>query len=166
MRTKCAPPSWRGVSICSRSSTAPRARFSPFNRKLRLVLEGAADAVLENCIVGRYGGAFKPRGKRANQGSLAVFLFSAWRAPTLGVVMTLTDHATRRRDSASARDDYRVIRWKEWYQSKVLSKWAANRLRKAGKGPRIVQLTDHAVGVTVKDDREWTEARIRKSAAA
>jgi len=44
---------------------------------------------------------------------------------------------------------------------KGLSKWAANRLRKSGKGPRIVQLTEHAVGVTVKDDREWTEARIR-----
>jgi predicted DNA-binding transcriptional regulator AlpA len=59
------------------------------------------------------------------------------------------------------RDDYRVMRWKDWYESKGLSKWAANRLRKSGKGPRVVQLTEHAVGVTVKDDREWTEARIR-----
>jgi len=24
-----------------------------------------------------------------------------------------------------------------------------------------VHLTDHAIGVTVKDDREWTEARTR-----
>jgi hypothetical protein len=61
----------------------------------------------------------------------------------------------------STRDDYRVIRWTDWYKSKGLSKWAAARLRKAGKGPRIVHLTDHAIGVTVKDDREWTEARTR-----
>jgi len=60
------------------------------------------------------------------------------------------------------RDDYRVIRWTEWYQSKGLSKWAANRLRKSGKGPRVVRLTEHAIGVTVKDDREWTEARTRE----
>jgi hypothetical protein len=69
-----------------------------------------------------------------------------------------------RRDSASARDDYRVIRWKDWYTSKGFSKWTANRLRKAGKGPRIVQLTEYAIGVTVKDDREWTEARTQAGA--
>jgi hypothetical protein len=79
-----------------------------------------------------------------------------------GVPVTLHEKERRRQQSErDTRDDYRVIRWHEWYASKGLSKWAANRLRKAGKGPRIVKLTDHAIGVTVKDDREWTEARIR-----
>jgi hypothetical protein len=79
-----------------------------------------------------------------------------------GVPVTLHEIERRRRQSErDTRDDYRVIRWTDWYKGKGLSKWAANRLRKSGKGPRIVQLTDHAIGVTVKDDREWTEARIR-----
>jgi predicted DNA-binding transcriptional regulator AlpA len=61
------------------------------------------------------------------------------------------------------RDDLRVIRWKDWYLSKGLKRHAAWRLRKAGKGPRIVQLTDRVYGVTVRDDREWTEARIKSA---
>jgi hypothetical protein len=82
-------------------------------------------------------------------GSLAFCRFGTRRALSFGGF------------AMSLHDDYRVIRWKDWYKSKGLSKWAAARLRKAGKGPRIVQLTEHAIGVTVKDDREWTEARIR-----
>jgi hypothetical protein len=49
-------------------------------------------------------------------------------------------------------------------QSPRLCRGMLTRLRKSGKGPRIVQLTEHAVGVTLKDDREWTEARIRDGA--
>jgi len=79
-----------------------------------------------------------------------------------GVPVTLYEIERRRRQSErDTRGDYAVIRWTAWYRSKGLSKWAAARLRKSGKGPRIVQLTEHAIGVTVKDDREWTEARIR-----
>jgi predicted DNA-binding transcriptional regulator AlpA len=94
---------------------------------------------------------------KSQPGSLAVFI---WR-----LAMTIRDTGPRQIQRQQSRaDDYRVIRWKDWYESKGLSKWAANRLRKSGKGPRIVQLTEHAVGVTVKDDREWTESRIREGA--
>jgi hypothetical protein len=82
-------------------------------------------------------------------------------SPNLRFVVTIRDREHHQLQRQQSRDDYRVIRWKDWYQSKGLSKWAANRLRKSDKGPRIVQLTEHAVGVTIKDDREWTEARIR-----
>jgi len=72
----------------------------------------------------------------------------------------------KRRDDSTrdSRDDLRVIRYKDWYESKGMSKWAADRMRRAGKGPRIVQLGPRMIGVTVRDDREWTEARIREGA--
>jgi hypothetical protein len=58
-------------------------------------------------------------------------------------------------------DDYRVMRFKVWCDSKGLSVPTGRRLVRSGKGPRIVQLSARTIGVTVKDDREWTEARIR-----
>jgi predicted DNA-binding transcriptional regulator AlpA len=64
----------------------------------------------------------------------------------------------------STRDDMRVIRWKDWYESKGFGKDTARRLRLSGKGPRIVHLSARAIGVTVRDDREWTESRIQERA--
>jgi hypothetical protein len=58
-------------------------------------------------------------------------------------------------------DDYRVMRFKVWFDSKGFSVPTGRRLVRSGKGPRIVQLSARTIGVTVKDDREWTEARIR-----
>jgi hypothetical protein len=62
-----------------------------------------------------------------------------------------------------ARDDYRVILWRDWYRSKGMSKDTAQRLRKKGEGPKITHMTERLFGVTVRDDREWTESRIRDS---
>jgi len=67
--------------------------------------------------------------------------------------------ARQRAASERQRDDMRVIRWKDWYESKGISKATAARLRKAGKGPKITQVGERALGVTVAADREWTEAR-------
>jgi len=80
--------------------------------------------------------------------------------------MTLIEAERRRvqRSNESTREDMRVIRWKDWCESKGISRWAANRLRKSGKGPRIVHLGPRMIGVTVRDDREWTEAQIREGA--
>jgi hypothetical protein len=58
-------------------------------------------------------------------------------------------------------DDYRVMPFKTWCASKDISEPTGRRLLRNGKGPRIVQLSPRRIGVTVKDDREWTEARIR-----
>lgn len=63
-------------------------------------------------------------------------------------------------DASWTREDLKVIPWSEWYRSKGISKDTAKRLRKKGKGPRIVQRSDKLIGVTVGDDREWTAGRI------
>jgi predicted DNA-binding transcriptional regulator AlpA len=72
--------------------------------------------------------------------------------------------ARQRADSERQRDDMRVIRWKDWYQSKGISKATAGRLRKKGLGPRITEVGVRAIGVTVADDRAWTEARSKGGA--
>ena len=54
-----------------------------------------------------------------------------------------------------------IAKRSDWAASKGFSRTMADRLRKEGKGPRIVQLGDRAIGVTRKADREWTEARER-----
>jgi hypothetical protein len=81
--------------------------------------------------------------------------------------MTLREIEQQRRQSERdrARDDLRVIRWKDWYESKGISKWTANRMLMRGEGPRIVELRPGIKGVTVRDDREWTEARRRNDRA-
>ena len=58
-------------------------------------------------------------------------------------------------------NDYRVMRFNVWCYSKGFSVPTGRRLIRNGEGPRIVQLSPRTIGVTVKDDREWTEARIR-----
>jgi hypothetical protein len=63
-------------------------------------------------------------------------------------------------------DDLHVIPWKEWYLSKGFKKDTARRLRLSGDGPRIVYLTERKFGVTVRDDREWVESRIRGAAVS
>jgi predicted DNA-binding transcriptional regulator AlpA len=78
--------------------------------------------------------------------------------------MTLIETERRRVQRESTREDMRVIRWKEWCESKGISRWAAHRLRKSGNGPRIVRLGPRMIGVTVRDDREWTEAQIKEGA--
>ena len=71
------------------------------------------------------------------------------------------DEQERRRRPNERDDDYRVMRFKTWCDSKGFSVPTGRRLVRSGKGPRIVQLSERTIGVTVKDDREWTEARIR-----
>jgi hypothetical protein len=67
--------------------------------------------------------------------------------------------ARQRVDTEHHRDDMRVMRWKDWYLSKGISKATAARLRKNGKGPRTVWVSERALGVTAAADREWTLSR-------
>ena len=60
------------------------------------------------------------------------------------------------------REDLRVIPWRVWCKDKGISVDTGRRLRAAGKGPRIVQISERRIGVTVRDDAEWVEARIGK----
>jgi hypothetical protein len=52
--------------------------------------------------------------------------------------------------------DNDIIPWLAWCRSKGISPDTGLRLRAAGKGPRIVRIGMRRIGVTVKDDREWT----------
>jgi hypothetical protein len=61
----------------------------------------------------------------------------------------------------SARDDCRVLSFDEWCAINNLSVWTARRLIKAGKGPKILQLSPRRIGVTVRANREWQQARER-----
>ena len=61
----------------------------------------------------------------------------------------------------SARTITALCASKRGATSKGISVPTGRRLVRSGKGPRIVQLSERTIGVTVKDDREWTEARIR-----
>jgi predicted DNA-binding transcriptional regulator AlpA len=68
-------------------------------------------------------------------------------------------------DEHHDRDDSRVIAFRDWCASKNISEPTGRRLIRSGRGPRVVQLSPRRIGITVRDDREWTEARIRDGAA-
>jgi predicted site-specific integrase-resolvase len=54
-----------------------------------------------------------------------------------------------------------VLSFDEWCAINNLSVWTARRLIKAGKGPKILQLSPRRIGVTVRANREWQQARER-----
>jgi hypothetical protein len=70
----------------------------------------------------------------------------------------MSDHPTQ--------DDLRIIPWRAWCASKGFTVDTGRRLRERGEGPRIVRISDRRIGVTVRDDREWTLARIKDDAAS
>lgn len=85
--------------------------------------------------------------------------------------MTLREAEQRRRVSLAQNqrsvtaDDMRVIPWRAWCASKGFSVDTGNRLRARGKAPPIVKLSGRRIGVTVRDDREWTIARVLQEGA-
>jgi hypothetical protein len=67
--------------------------------------------------------------------------------------------ATKKRDLDPSGDDLVLIPWGVWCKNKGISLDTGRRLRKAGKAPRITQISERRFGVTTADDREWTLAR-------
>jgi hypothetical protein len=63
------------------------------------------------------------------------------------------------RDRALA--DQRVMTLRQWCEVNGFSWWTGQRLIKAGKGPKILQLSPRRIGVTVAANREWQRARER-----
>ena len=60
-----------------------------------------------------------------------------------------------------ALDDQRVMTLRQWCEVNGFS-WATGlRLIKAGKGPKITQISDRRIGITVRANREWQQARER-----
>jgi len=56
-------------------------------------------------------------------------------------------------------DDDVVMPWKAWLRANDLSDSTGRRLLKAGKGPRVIQLSDRRRGVTRRENRRWQESR-------
>lgn len=75
--------------------------------------------------------------------------------------MTPQEAERRRRQSERdrANNANQVLTFGEWCSSNTFSPATGRRIRKAGKGPRFIQLSDRRIGVTVGENRAWQEAR-------
>jgi predicted DNA-binding transcriptional regulator AlpA len=61
----------------------------------------------------------------------------------------------------SGRDDHRVMTFREWCELNAFSKDTGRRLINTGQGPKILQLSERRIGITVAANREWQRARER-----
>jgi hypothetical protein len=75
--------------------------------------------------------------------------------------MTIREQDRRAQQRRASIDDLRIIKWADWCRLKGFSTDTGRRLRAMGQAPPIVQLSPRRLGVTVRADREWTEARIK-----
>ena len=75
--------------------------------------------------------------------------------------MTLREAERRQRQSERDRalDDDRIMPFKVWCEVNDFSESTGRRLRKAHKGPKFVQTSDHRIGVSVGENRRWQAAR-------
>jgi predicted site-specific integrase-resolvase len=49
----------------------------------------------------------------------------------------------------------------QWCEVNGFSIWTGKRLIKAGKGPKITQISDRRIGITVANNRRWQQSRER-----
>ena len=63
--------------------------------------------------------------------------------------------------SLAGLHDDRVLTFRQWAALNSLGERTARRLLKSGRGPPVVQLSDRRIGVTVRANRAWQEARAR-----
>jgi hypothetical protein len=65
-----------------------------------------------------------------------------------------------------AQTDYnnpdQVLTMPQFDRLNSLSVTQRKRIFRAGNGPPVVQLSDHRVGVRVRDNRAWQQARLRE----
>jgi hypothetical protein len=73
--------------------------------------------------------------------------------------MNLSVHQTAEHNSE--RDDRRVLSFSDWCKLNNISADTGKRLIKSGRGPRVLQLSDRRIGITVAANREWQQARER-----
>jgi hypothetical protein len=58
-------------------------------------------------------------------------------------------------------NQHQVLSFLEWCALNKISPATGRRLRKAGKGPKFVQLSDRRIGVTLGANAAWQAARAR-----
>jgi hypothetical protein len=75
--------------------------------------------------------------------------------------------AAQRRQSDPAADreiefnQHQILTFLEWCRLNKISAATGRRIRKSGKGPPFVQLSDRRIGVTVGANAAWQAARAR-----
>ena len=80
------------------------------------------------------------------------------------IVREFERRAAQRRKSDSAHDrgielsQHQVLTFLEWCKLNKISPATGRRIRKSGKGPKFIRLSDRRIGVTVGDNRAWQEA--------
>jgi predicted DNA-binding transcriptional regulator AlpA len=68
------------------------------------------------------------------------------------------------RDCEAVQDN-RVLSFKQWCELNGISRSTGQRLISAGKGPRLIQLSEKRIGVTVAENRRWQASRVIETAA-
>jgi hypothetical protein len=71
----------------------------------------------------------------------------------------VTTPQQKRNELARALDDDRVMTFRTWCEVNDFSEATGRRLRRDGKGPTFIQLSDRRVGVRVGDNRRWQQSR-------
>ena len=57
--------------------------------------------------------------------------------------------------------DATVMTIPQWCKQCGFSVWTGQRLLKAGKGPKVTQISDRRIGITLGHHREWLASRVR-----
>jgi hypothetical protein len=75
--------------------------------------------------------------------------------------MTPQEVERRRRQSERdrANNDNQILTFADWCASNSFSESTGLRIRKSGKGPRFIKLSDRRIGVTVGENRRWQNER-------
>ena len=71
----------------------------------------------------------------------------------------LSQDSQRSFDRNTAPDDDHVLSFTAWCKVNNFSYTTGLRLRKAGKGPRFIRISDRRLGVTLAENRRWRAAR-------
>ena len=58
-------------------------------------------------------------------------------------------------------DDNRVLSFRQWCFLNGISARTGRRILASGNGPTVTQLSDRRIGITIRANREWQEARER-----
>jgi predicted site-specific integrase-resolvase len=67
----------------------------------------------------------------------------------------------RQHERDRALDDQRVMTLRQWCEVNGFSWDTGRRLIKAGKGPKITQISDRRIGITIGANRVWQQSRER-----
>jgi predicted DNA-binding transcriptional regulator AlpA len=60
-------------------------------------------------------------------------------------------------DSKTTRN--RILKFKQWCTDNGFSESTGHRLRRTGKGPQFIRISDRMLGVTEAENERWRQSR-------